>query len=431
MARKVRDKELDTRTSRFKLKAQGLPHYRTIDPGLHLGYRRLRGGAGTWVVRYYKGRPAGTVGSPYVTEAIASADDFSDANGVDVLTFAQAQGRARAQRDERSRSAAGVVGPLTVAKAMEHYLVFLEDKRKSAVDAGYRYEAFIKEPLGGIEVAALKAQQIRNWHSDLVKLAPRLRTRKGEEQQHRKIGKDADSKRRRQASANRTLTILKAALNMAWREGQVTSDAEWRRVEPFENVDAARIRYLKVEEAKRLINVCEPDFRRLVQAALETGCRYGELTRLTCADFNPDTGTIAIRTSKTGKPRHVVLTEEGQKFFAQVCAGRPGNQLAFLKKDGSQWQKSNQKRPWDDAAERAKIDGASFHTLRHTWASLAVMAGVPLLVVAENLGHSDTRMVEKHYGHMSKSHVAEAIRAGAPRFGFKPDTKVAVLGGRA
>ena len=258
----------------------------------------------------------------------------------------------------------------------------------------------------------------------------RLRTRKGEEQQHRKIGKDADSKRRRQASANRTLTILKAALNMAWREGQVTSDAEWRRVEPFENVDAARIRYLKVEEAKRLINACEPDFRRLVQAALETGCRYGELTRLTCADFNPDTGTIAIRTSKTGKPRHVVLTEEGQKFFAQVCAGRPGNQLAFLKKDGSQWQKSNQKRPWDDAAERAKIDGASFHTLRHTWASLAVMAGVPLLVVAENLGHSDTRMVEKHYGHMSKSHVAEAIRAGAPRFGFKADTKVAALGGR-
>jgi integrase len=427
MARKVRDKALDTRAERTKLKARGNPYWRALDPGAHLGYRRIAGKAGTWTLRtYVKGRPE----NPYDVEVIGIADDMSDANGADVLNFYQAQERARARRDERSRSAAGAAGPLTVAKAMEHYLVFLEDKRKSAVDAGYRYEAFIKEPLGRIEVAALKAQQIRNWHSDLVKLAPRLRTRKGEEQQHRKIGKDADSKRRRQASANRTLTILKAALNMAWREGQVTSDAEWRRVEPFENVDAARIRYLKVEEAKRLINACEPDFRRLVQAALETGCRYGELTRLTCADFNPDTGTIAIRTSKTGKPRHVVLTEEGQKFFAQVCAGRPGNQLAFLKKDGSQWQKSNQKRPWDDAAERAKIDGASFHTLRHTWASLAVMAGVPLLVVAENLGHSDTRMLEKHYGHMSKSHVAEAIRAGAPRFGFKADTKVAVLGGR-
>jgi integrase len=65
--------------------------------------------------------------------------------------------------------------------------------------------------------------------------------------------------------------------------------------------------------------------------------------------------------------------------------------------------------------------------LRHTWASLAVMAGVPLLVVAENLGHVDTRMVEKHYGHMTKSYVADAIRAGAPKFGFKADRKVVAL----
>ena len=45
------------------------------------------------------------------------------------------------------------------------------------------------------------------------------------------------------------------------------------------------------------------------------------------------------------------------------------------------------------------------------------MAGVPLLVVAKNIGHADTRMVEKHYGHIAPSYVAEAIRAGAPRFG--------------
>ena len=78
---------------------------------------------------------------------------------------------------------------------MEHYLVFLEDKRKSAVDAGYRYEAFIKEPLGGIEVAALKAQQIRNWHSDLVKLAPRLRTRKAKSNSIARSARTRTSKR--------------------------------------------------------------------------------------------------------------------------------------------------------------------------------------------------------------------------------------------
>jgi hypothetical protein len=44
------------------------------------------------------------------------------------------------------------------------------------------------------------------------------------------------------------------------------------------------------------------------------------------------------------------------------------------------------------------------------------MNKVPLMVVAQNLGHADTRMVEKHYGHLAPSFVADAIRAGAPPF---------------
>jgi hypothetical protein len=45
------------------------------------------------------------------------------------------------------------------------------------------------------------------------------------------------------------------------------------------------------------------------------------------------------------------------------------------------------------------------------------MNGVPLMVVAKNLGHADTRMVERHYGHLAPSYVADAIRKAAPRFG--------------
>ena len=70
-----------------------------------------------------------------------------------------------------------------------------------------------------------------------------------------------------------------------------------------------------------------------------------------------------------------------------------------------------------------------FHGLRHTWASLAVMAGVPLMVVGRNLGHADTRMVEKHYGHMAPSYISDAIRKSAPRFGFKPDKKIVQIAG--
>ena len=49
----------------------------------------------------------------------------------------------------------------------------------------------------------------------------------------------------------------------------------------------------------------------------------------------------------------------------------------------------------------------------------------------EKFGHSDTRMVERHYGHLAPSYIADAIRAGAPRFGFKANQKVASLAGRA
>ena len=57
------------------------------------------------------------------------------------------------------------------------------------------------------------------------------------------------------------------------------------------------------------------------------------------------------------------------------------------------------------------------------------MNGTPLLLVAKKLGHVDIRMLEKPYGHSAPSYVAEAIRAGAPKFGFTPDTSVVPLRG--
>lgn len=421
MARTVRDLKLESRTARSGLKARGKPYYKTLDEGLHIGYRKPRSGPGKWVVRYYAGSQT------YQVETVASADDLSDANGVDVLSFAQAQADARKRRDDRSRTAAGITGPFTVDDAMGEYLTYLEHERKTAKDVRYRYDALIKHQLGKIEVAALNAKKIRDWHRDIAKLPARLRTRKGEQQNYATLNGD-DAKRQRKASANRTLAILKAALNWAWREGNAASDAEWRRVEPFEGVDVARIRYLTIAEAKRLLNACDPDFRKLAQAALETGARYGELTRLTVADFHPEMGTIAIRVSKTSKPRHVVLTDEGQAFFRQVCIGRAGSELMFARASGAVWGRANQMRPMALAVKRAKISPPiGFHGLRHTWASLSVMAGVPLLVVAKNLGHANTQMVEKHYGHLAPSFIADAIRAGAPKFGFKSDSKLTAL----
>jgi integrase len=199
-------------------------------------------------------------------------------------------------------------------------------------------------------------------------------------------------------------------------------------VKPFKGVETARVRYLSEAECVRLVNACEPAFRNLVHGAILTGCRYSELAGLHAADFNPDSGVVTVRESKAGKPRHVVLTDEGQRLFATLTAAKLGHDPIFLRGDGGAWGKSHQLRPMMEACHRAKIKPAvSFHVLRHTHGSTLAMRGVPLGVIAEQLGHADTRMTEKHYAHLAPSYVADTIRAHFPTLGIAADTTVTAM----
>ena len=198
-------------------------------------------------------------------------------------------------------------------------------------------------------------------------------------------------------------------------------------MKPFRKVDEAVVRYLSVTEARRLVQACPADFRKLVEAALLTGCRYSELTRLNCGNFNPDSGTLAIRLSK-GKIRHVVLTDEAKSSFIEWTNAKGSADLVFLRGDGKAWGTSHQKRPLDDASERAGfVPAVNFHILRHTHGSHLAMKGVPMGVIAAQLGHADTRMTEKHYAHLSPSYVAQTIRANFPVLGFNNTATVVPL----
>jgi len=364
-----------------------------------------------WLKRSYVGTDDRGIGH-YRTITLGLADDFADADGRAVLSYAQAQQAAL-------RDITVGAGPLTVTQAIDDYVAFLDAAGRPTADARSRAGAHILPKLGKLEVAGLTSPTIRTWLAALADAPAFVRTKNGAARQFKAAaGDDGEALRRRRSSANRVLTILKAALNHAYDEGKVTSNDAWgRRVKPFRSVDAARIRFLTVEEAGRLIDGSEPDFRTLVEAALQTGARYGELIRLQVEDFNAANGTLHIRKSKSGRARHVVLTDEGQDFFRSVTVGRASSATMFLRSDGGAWRASHQGRRMADANKVARLDPPiTFHGLRHSWASLSVMAGVPLMVVAQNLGHASTRMVEKHYGHLTPSYVTDAIRAGAPRY---------------
>jgi integrase len=424
MARIVRDAKLETRTARLRLPIRSEPYWRGLENGFALGYRRRTKG-GTWLARRR------VEGGGYTEHKIGTADDLQDADGVAVRDYGQAQKAARAWWRSELRRAEGHdtrSGPFTVADALADYLMAFERRGgKSLYETRRAAERHIL-PLGHTLVAKLTTKKIEDWHHGLAEKPALARNKQGSKPNYRKADKTANGIRKRRATANRILTVLKAALNHAWKAGNVASDDAWRRVKRFKAVETARVRYLSEAECIRLVNACEPAFRNLVRGALLTGCRYSELVTMHVADFNADAGIITVCDSKAGKPRHVVLTEEGQQLFSNLTAGRLGHDLIFARTDGDRWGKSHQLRRMREVSERAKIEPAiSFHVLRHTHGSALAMQGVPMGVIAEQLGHADTRMTEKHYAHLAPSYVADTIRAHFPTLGIAGDNTVTTM----
>jgi integrase len=421
MPRTVRDARIETRTARERLKARRDPYWRAISPGAHLGYYKGKRG-GSWIGRYRSEEDR------YIKKRLGLADDTRDPDGRKVLSFEQAQDKARDWFEALARKEAGVEPeqPYTVADAMRDYLGWFASERKGLAMVRSAIDAHILPTLGNEVVRGLTAKQIRGWRDALACSPARLRSRKGAPLRTREAPQTREEKRQRKATANRIFTILKAGLNYAYAEGEVSDDSAWRRVRPFKAVEAARVRYLSQAECKRLVNASGEPFRDLVKAALFSGCRYGEIVALEVADFNPDSRTVLVRSGKGGRARHVHLSEEGSAFFQRATAGRAGDDTMFLRADGKPWGASHQGRPLATACEAAKIKpAASFHILRHTHASHLAMQGVPMPVVAAQLGHADTRMTEKHYAHLSPGYIADTLRAGLPALGIhQPDNVV-------
>lgn len=412
MARAVKDSKLDSREARLKLEARHKPYWRLIDRGCHIGYRKgVRGGI--WRARYYMGN------GQYEEAVLGIADDIRDCDGSEVLDFSQAQQAAHDWFRRKLREKIGLpvsAQGYTVADVMADYATWFKAHRKSLSALESAVNAHILPALGHIEVSKLTPRMIREFHEEMASAPARLRSVKGGNVRFRSAPQSRDEIRARKSTANRVLAILKAALNRAYLDGQIESDEPWKRVKNFRGTTAAKTAFLDRAQCNRLVAACPADLAHLVRAALLTGCRYGELVQLTADDFNSQSGTLRVAISKGGHGRHVVLTEDGVAFFAKLAAGMQHGNTLLLRADGKAWGASHQFRPLRDACERAGISPPiSFHALRHIYASNLAVSGTDLNVIARQLGHADTRMVENHYAHLTPNHIAQAIRkAGAP-----------------
>ena len=252
--------------------------------------------------------------------------------------------------------------------------------------------------------------EIKRWHESLAIKPRRTRTKLLSEQAFLLPPQTEDEKRARKSTANRILTVFKAILNKAFYDGKTASDTAWRRVKPFPKVEEARIRFLQPYEVDYLMNVEVPDFKDLIQGALFTGARYGELVKMRVYDFMPDQGLVFIQPGKSGKGRHIPLPPEGLAFFESLTAGKPGADFVFIRRNGRQWTKNDQQRPMKEACRKADIEPAiGFHELRHTYASMLAQRGIDLLTISKLLGHADTRITSKHYAHLCDTTLRDAV----------------------
>ena len=402
---------LETREQRERLRPRHEPYWRSISRGLAIGYRK--GTAATnpeWYVRRY-------LDGVYVKDTLGQPDDRAPADGELVLTWSQVL--KKTLTDDIQTALA--TKRLSVSQLLDLYLDHRRAKSRSEYSVGLdegKLRAHVIPKLGDEQVSEITTEALARWRDALVGTVLKSTDDETDETERR------EAKRRAQATTDRVWRIFKAMLNYAYSTGRVPSDHVWRKLKPYRNVDRPRDRFLSVEECRRLLNACRPDFRALVRGAMLTGLRFGEITQLKVSDYAD--AALVVPAGKPGKSRRLPLTSEGVEFFDEATAGKAGTEFVFSRADGKAWIQHDQRRPMQAACEAAKIEPrATFHTLRHTYGSLLVNQGGSLHVISKALGHADTRMTQRVYAHLQEDVMRKELEKSLPRIGKRTQPKVA------
>lgn len=418
---------------RLPMSTNNEPYWVAITPGTALGY--YKGARDTcWYVRQ-------RVGSKYVKQRIGTADDHVKADGAVVLSHAQAVALAvSTQLAERQPAPRHYADGQTLNSVIAYYIEHQLAGKGSEAMTKLWVARHITDSIGAKLVTALDADALRRWHRQLASKPPAKRKLVQPENCPKKRYSEADPAkafdptdptqvRARKSTANRILTIVKAALNFAWRNDKLPADlpSYWAKVEPFALGEDPPPRMLEQSEITRLLNAAPPALRELLTGALMTGARYGELCGLQVRDYSSEHATVRIYQSKTGKTLQQPLTHEGEAFFDRLTAGRRATDAVFTKADGTPWGRGDATRPTREAAEAAGLEDVSFKTTRATYGKLLLVATRDIEMVARALGHSDSRITRRHYAQYLPNEVAGAV-AKMPSLGIAVGGKVSRIG---
>jgi integrase len=409
VAKRISNRDLGSRTARQKLKPSGKPYYCSISEKLHLGYRKGKGGGGKWVIRRYLGDER------YIVETLQGvADDFADSDGERVLSFDQAQDKARERLKalvEEERIAAH--GPtITVRDAISEYVGAREAKDHGQIgfkrDARSRLTKHVlaDEKLASTPMAALTTDDLARWRESLKMAAGTVQ----------RVASDF------KASLNRAARRSKAQLPPSIRETIRDGLANTHPTPPV----AREAQVLPDPDTRALISAAWEvdaegdwggDLARLVVVLAATGARFSQVMRVTVGDVQPAQKRLMIPVSykgrgiKTSSYIGVRVGDDVLAVLAKATAGRRRSERLLLRphwrqiavtqwvhgERGPWFASSELLRPWKAIIARAGLaQGTIPYALRHSSIVRGLRAGLPVRLVAA-LHDTSSAMIEAHY----------------------------------
>jgi integrase len=216
------------------------------------------------------------------------------------------------------------------------------------------------------------------------------------------------------------IVALKRAYNWADDEGLIDENP-LKRVKRPPNKRRERIPTLE-ERQQILAAIKDEPFREFVFAMQETGARPGEVRKVTAAHFSEEHGTWVLpehkTKKKTGKPRVIYLTPAMIDLTRKLSKQWPeGPIFRGPKRKGCKPYSRNAIRCRFRRlrAKLPQLKGIVSYSYRHGFITDALERGVPVATVAELAGHTDLKMIQEHYGHLSerRKHLQDAVRKAA------------------
>lgn len=220
------------------------------------------------------------------------------------------------------------------------------------------------------------------------------------------------------ATINRELTIVRSAVNFYNKHHDTQLKNPLNGFKLFEQEFIPR--YLTVKQCQDLLTCAKgyngnDQLYHFINLLLNTGCRRGELLKLTWDNvhFEQSYLTVLNSLSKNRKTIHKPLNASALQSLHALKQDNP-SQWVFYNLDTRQRRVTFQA-AFKKAVERADIGDVRIHDLRHTFASVLVQQGTPLYHVMQLLGHSDIKTTQK-YAHLSRNSLQDVIQS-LPRFG--------------